>query len=622
MSNSYVMVLKGLYEAIFEDVLMYFPSDHKDLGRDKSRLLFLLDNRGPSFLTIDLPAAGKHFDASLSAGFLTKFMIPGFGNYLPGTKVPKFLSALMLRVFEKSGMLLEQPDITAIFLLRQLFYAAKKVRITCDESRTTKAVREFFRIERVMVSPSLDWLDDAFGGVQRVHSLHLGDKAQRCSTDAFGQSSASDQLFKPEQPADAPDTALLDTIQRTADIVSSSFGDFTATDWRMKHGPGAVADVKGGVSKYTFPNWPAKLETVFPMSEFAFANSGVWADAVRHGSDAIKGFSPNEPPSKLIAVPKTQKGPRLIASEPVAHQWVQQSLMNFLRDGVSKTPLSTSIHFRDQTENQKFALQASKTGTHWTIDLSSASDCLSLWVVERFFRRNKPLLKALHASRTRWLTNTVCQKSPQYVILKKFAPQGAATTFPVQTVIYATIALGAIAHRMGGISNMKSLSNWVDQVRVFGDDIIVPDYVGEDVVKVLTYLGFEVNQSKTYKTGRFRESCGCDAYDGIEVSPAYFLEAYDESQPASVSSVVECSNNFHRKGLWHTAAWLKSTLPSWIERLIPVVSTESGALGWTSYTGTDCNSLSSRYNPQLQREEFRTLSIQAKVNRRDRKSVV
>lgn len=616
MHNSYVMVLEGLYGAIFRDLTVLFPTDRKDLERDKSRLLSLVKDRGLSFYTIDLPAAGKHFDACLASGFLSPFKLPGFRKSGKGESgMPKLFSALLLKVFDCSGMLVEQPDIAAILALRQLFLAAKKVRITCDESRTWKTVQDFFRIERDMVPPSLDWLRDGLDFPSSETRFHLWDRVPAQRSDLDSGSGRNGELFIDERPAHRQDPMLLDTIQRTADIVSSSLGWFNPDEWGYKHGPGAVADLRGGDSKYTFPNWPAKLEAIFPMSFFAFANEGLWADAIHHNSEVVQGFSSHEPPAKLIAVPKTQKGPRLIASEPTAHQWCQQSLMSYLRDGVRRSAISESIHFRDQTHNQRFALQASKTQSHWTIDLSSASDCLSLWCVERMFRANKSLLTALHASRTRWLVNTIDKISPQFIKLKKFAPMGAATTFPIQTIVYTVVVVGTMLHVLNLQPSDSNIRRMARQVRVYGDDIIAPHSVGELVVEVLTYLGFEVNKAKTYGTGLFRESCGVDAYDGVDITPAYYLQPYDKSRPASVASIVECSNNFYMKGFWHTAAWLKSTLPHWIESSIPVVSTDSGAQGWRSVCGTDYSNLDKRWNDQLHRWEYRILSILSKVER-------
>lgn len=624
MSNSYVKVLEGLYSAILADYQSSFPADHKDVERDLSRLLSLAETRGLTFFTLDLPEVGKIFDLSLSTGLLPGIPFAGFAKRLPGSNVPRFLSALWLRVFLPSGVLLEQPDITAIFFLRQLFYAAKKLRITCDESRTSKAVSDFLRIELGMRSPSLFWDEDHLE-LSHAGDLHFADCLREAGSsivyscegrDSSSAEGRTRELFQFEYNSERPSAALLDTIQRTADIVSSSYGWFDPSEWRVKHGPGAVSDLKGGNSKYSFPTWPEKLETMFPLSEFAFANLGIWAQAVSEDSIAIHGFSRHEPPAKLIAVPKTQKSPRLIASEPTAHQWAQQSLNEFLRSMTDKSPIRSSVNFRSQLANKELALKASATGTHATIDLSSASDRLSLWVVERMFRRNYRLLEALHSCRTRWLVNEIDKELPKFIKLKKLAAQGAAFTFPTQTILYATVCIGTMIHSLGLPVTVENISRMAREVRVFGDDMIVPIDVLGEVTSCLTALGFEVNRSKTYGTGRFRESCGCDAYDGVDVTPAYYLQTYDKSRPTSVSSLVEASNNFFRKGLWATADYIVSTLPQWVQKNLAVVPSESGAFGLVSFCGLDLSHLKVRFNRELHREECRCIQVESYMRRR------
>lgn len=618
MNNSYVEVLEGLYTAIFADARVTFPIDQKGLERDLSRLLSLVQTRGLSFYTIDLPSVGKIFDRSLADGLLPPITQPGFGKRVQGGNVPIFLSGLFLRVFEPCGVLKELPDITAILFLRQLFYAAKKLRITCDEQRTSEAVSEFLRIEDEMLNPSLTWEENVLDS-HRAGSLCFTDFLH---DEDFRTASLSSDLGLelprrgfPRSRITSVTKELLSTIQQCADLVSSSFGWFEPSEWKLKHGPGAVSDLRSGNSKYSFPTWPEKLESMFPLAEYAFANLGIWAMAVSENSKAIAGFSLHEPPAKLIAVPKTQKAPRLIASEPTSHQWAQQSLNAFLRSMTGASPISESVHFRDQTENQRFALNASATGTHATIDLSSASDRLSLFVVERFFRRNYRLLEAIHACRTRWLVNTVDESQTKYIVLRKLAAQGAAFTFPTQTIVYATVAIGVMLHDLGLNVTPSNIRAMAREVRVFGDDIVVPIGVWETVANTLNVLGFEVNQAKTYGIGKFRESCGCDAYDGVDVTPAYYLQAYDRSRAASVASVVECSNNFHRKGFWHSAYWLKSTLPEWVLKNLPTVSTESGTFGLQSFCGNDISHLKMRYNVHLQIDEVRCALVSTKVRR-------
>lgn len=622
MQNSHASFVLGAFDSIFADALDVFPDCRLELERDLSRLHVLFESRGLSFFTIDLPEAGKHFDAALASGCLPSIQIPGFGRRIKGSVVPRLFGSLLLRVFDLAGVLCPEPDITAILFLRQLFYTAKKLRITCDESRTHASVRDFFRVESEMRSPTLDWVGTAPLDFDAARRISLRDCLQPCDVDDRESSDPTvrtiGELFQLEQSSTTrPAVDLLDTVQFTADIVSGLIGILHVGDprWGTKHGPGAVSDLSGGLSKYSFPNWPEKLEGVFPCADFAFANWTLWMDFLNGSEDSRLGLSGHEPPSRLIAVPKTQKGPRLIASEPTSHMWCQQAVNKFLRSRVKDTFLRNAIHFRDQNFNREGALRASRSGTHWTIDLSSASDRMSLWCVERIFRGNHSLLSALHASRTRWMENTINPNCPKHIVLKKLAPQGAAFTFPVQSILYTIVILGCMIHALRLAPSIKLCSKLVREVLVFGDDLIVPNAVGESVVQVLTHLGFEVNTLKTYRSGRFRESCGLEAYNGVEVTPGYVLEPYDRSKPTSVASLVDSSNNFFAKGFWRTADWLITTLPPKIRENLAVVSDGSGNFGLTSYCGPSFQSLKRRWNKQTQQYERKVRTVISTVRK-------
>jgi hypothetical protein len=500
------------------------------------------------------------------------------------------------RVFHETGVLRDSPDIDAILMLRQLLFAAKKLRRECDESRTAEAVRDFFRLDQSLRLPSTSWSGDRFD-LDAVRSLSIVDglTPQR-----------EPDLFDSNEPRDQVGYRILETTQRTADIVATALGWFDPAEWRAKHGPGAVADAQlGKSSKYSFPTWPAKLDRSFPMDSFGFANASYWVD---HLTDDRGTHVNREDPSRLIAVPKTQKGPRLIAAEPTAHQWAQQTIKDFLTVKIDETPIGTSISFRDQGPNQDFARSASTTGSHWTIDLSSASDCVSCWLVERIFRRNSTLLECLHAARTRWLVNQITSE-PKYHMIRKFAAMGAATTFPVQTIIYTIVCIGAMLDALDLTPSPANIAMMSRQVRVFGDDIVVPSAVGASVVRVLEYLGFKVNPDKTFGTGKFRESCGVECFDGYDVTPAYFLDFYDKSRSTTIATTVETSNNFYKKGFWVTAEWLKSTIPPLLQQELPVVQMVSGQFGLQSFSGGSLAHLKSRWNTELQREEYRAVCV-------------
>jgi len=56
---------------------------------------------------------------------------------------------------------------------------------------------------------------------------------------------------------------------------------------------------------------------------------------------------------------------------------------------------------------------------------------------------------------------------------------------------------------------------------VFGDDIIVQTSSASDMFRLLRLSGFTVNQSKTFVKGPFRESCGADFHEGVNIRGVY-----------------------------------------------------------------------------------------------------
>lgn len=597
MNKSYASAILGLYRGIFQDISVNLPTVG-GLERDENRLLSAVQTRGIRYLTIDMPAYGKHFDRCLAEGRLVPSGLPTFGWTAKGTRSHAFLRGLLSRVFDHDGLLLSQPCTYSILALRQLFVAAKKIKVDCKESIREQSLKDYLWQESSLRAPSLVWhgdrLDVRSGARLHLDDVHHGDCVGTIDLCEDGHL----------------DATFCDTVHSVADRIFSSFGYFEPMDWRSKHGPGAVADAKGGHFKYDFPTWSRRLEQVFPSADLAFANYGEWADSASIG----KLPQEIEVPSVAITVPKTQVTPRIIAKEPTGSMWCQQIIRDFLEDAVQHTALKHCISFRDQRFNQQAALKASSTQSHWTVDLSSASDRMSLWLIERLCRSNQRLLEALWSSRSAYC-EVRHSGGTELIRMKKFAPQGSATTFPLQTIVYSVLAIASVIYSQEQQVTAETILAAAKEVRVFGDDSIVPEYCGRQYVELLTYCGFLVNNAKTYGTGKFRESCGVEAYDGEDVTPSYITYPYDESDPTSAASTVECSNNFFKKGFWHAAAALESTLPFWMRKHLRRTGPDDGHFGLTSFMGNRDTPIT-RWNANLQRQECLSLANISKVERR------
>jgi hypothetical protein len=592
MTKSYVPFFLGLYREILTDFSAAYPGMVSNFRRDFQRLEKLANSRGDRLFTIDLPSICKELDYSFTIGELSlsssSLVITGKQK---DSRIPRLFGELWMLIFDQSGLMVEDPDVTGIFFLRQILNVSKKIEFDCPDSAVFKATAEYFRIESRMRPYTLNWDEDC---IKRTFvSL----------TDATASNSSLPlcDLMGDYIPSylDHGLISTLDVVQRTADLLMNDLGDFDPLEWDFRHGRGRVSDAQVG-DKYCFPNWPKKLDTMFPLAEFAFVNYSYWIDHLSKDSNTL---SIHEPPSRLIKVPKTQKAPRLIASEPTAHQWCQQSVRSFIEHTVPRSGFRNSISFGNQEPNRSMAMRASKDGYYATIDLSSASDRLSLWTVERFFR-NSNLLNVFHSVRTRWIVNNIDKKQPQFHKLRKFASQGSALTFPIQTLVYSAAAIGCILSIRELPITMQNILSVGKDVRVFGDDIIVPVDTADVVIQVLQFLGLEVNRDKTFTEGNFRESCGIDAFLGHDVTPGYIKKPLNPRQPESLISNVQVSNNFHMKGLWNTARWLMDQCLALFTNVnIPVISKASGTFGWSSYVGTFV-STRMRWNTSLHMREI------------------
>ena len=566
-----------LYAALFLDIVAWDEDLRTSLSKDYQWIEKLVSTRGISFIMIDMPEAGKIVDQALSSGRLWSELFPEtFGKTRHHRR--EFLSGMISKVFDEEGFLLEEVSPTAIRYLRQVLYLAKKVRKECSDAAILAEVEDFQRVDSSLRSASLNWLSDKleFPG----KPLSLFDDFKRVPD------LVSDR--------DRIPTRLLSCIESTADLVLAKF---PLIDWRLlkpKHGPGAVADGGRGIDKYHFPTWSPKMENYFPFNYFGLPREDLHEPEVRFPA-------PTEPPVRLLAVPKTLKGPRMIASEPVCHQYLQLGLMEWFRQYLP-APLRVSIDFLDQEPSKALCLEASTTGNLATVDLSAASDRLSCWVVERIFRSQPEILNSLHACRSRWLVNATGIGEPFFMVLKKFAPMGNGTTFPVQSMVYAIIAIACTIYEKGGKVNDRSILRVAQDIRVYGDDIILPSHAVPSLVLALDFLSLKVNRMKTHSTGLFRESCGTDAFMGVDVTPLYLRDLALGKAADSIVSWVDVCKNAARKGFPVLAETMERQIPEELRSLLPHSTQDLGCLTlWSYFPGTFGGKR--RYNRKLFRSE-------------------
>lgn len=608
MTNSLVHSLEGYVTSIFEDVKWTYGSV-REWERDKTRSLHELVHRGMRMLTIDLPAVRKHFEQCLEKGQYTPSNLYLSGKGKKGVQVPAFLRDLYLQVFLQDGKLREQPNVLAICDIRQIYETLGKLKEPCEQEVIDNEAEAFIAIERELRHPNLGWDDDfLFVNGRTSHSQSFQDLYPVSDESTLGGE------FERTSPSISKRDAL--TLQRVCDILSTQFGDLHNEDQHElpQHGTGRVSNLAKSESKFDFSCWPAKLDHVFPYDRYASADFSARSYLEYAGQDYLN----HEAPSKLIAVPKTMSGPRLIASEPNYHQWIQQLVRNQLERRIQSSALSNCVSFGNQEPNRQLALTSSIDRNYVTVDLKSASDRLSCWTVERALRANSTLLERIHACRTRTMTNRVSKLHFQTIKLKKCFTQGSACTFPVQTILYSMFAIAAdIITDLAEVTPSRIISA-SKRVRVFGDDIIVRKSTLPKLLEILEFLQLKVNLSKTFSKGNFRESCGLDAYNGVEVTPARIKRFSRNPSHEVAVSMMESANNLFLRGLWHTANWLMSYLDTYDFMVTGVThgNTKDGVLhdsaGYASFCGSSLDHLKKRYNKNLHRWEYKYHALTSK----------
>lgn len=597
MNNSLVTHLSRYVIALFADA-RYAYTRVSDWERDQSRLIHETAVSGMRTLAIDLPSLAKHFYKCLDQGQYTPSNLRFSTMVSKRVQVPAFMRNLYLQVFDSEGKLRDEPSLDAIHVIIMITRTLSKAKFACSKKALRDEVRNFKSIEEGLKNPTLNWVGDHILDDYDRSAIHFTDLSIR-------QTSSGLQLeLLPDEGSSQILGHWADVLQRVADRISSSLGDFHNESIRElpKHGPGRVSNQKAGVSKYQFNEWSAKVEAIFPYDLYARTDFGYGIDRKR---DRVRTLDA-ESPSKLIAVPKTMAGPRLIASEPNQHQWLQGLVANQIHQRYKNTDLSNCISFDDQTHNGRMALVASMTGSHATVDLKSASDCLSCWTVERLFRANPTLLQRIAATRTRRISNCIDSTIFNQMVLKKCFTQGNALTFPVQSIAYAMVAIASVIISDKGKVTTKAVSDASKRVRIFGDDIVIPTESLVVLEKILSALQLRVNYSKTFSKGKFRESCGVDAYDGVDVTPVYVKTVSLRPRHEQAMSALDSVNNLFKAGMWNTSEWLSSTIR---HLTMPVVHVSDSTPGFSAFSGRSYAHLKVRWNSDLQRREFRTCML-------------
>ncbi len=506
--------------------------------RDIATMSRRVEAEGESFLTISLPKFGKAFEKALDQGFLSPNSMTGF-RFRGG--LPVFLRGFLENIFDaESGVLLHSADVHAIQAIRQISRLCAKVELECSPSRVAAAYQKYVEVD-----------------------LQVG---------------TSDSLLSEEMVAD------FGRIGRVLFARLFSRADYEVAYYRLRpnHGPGATANRVGGNAKYDALDWTARLDRVFPSSEYLVPNVRFH----QHLDRALLLEPGSEQPVKVTHVPKSLEKPRIIAEEPSYMMFMQQALWREFKTGVQDDDLLRPfIDFTDQEPNRRMARKGSITGELATLDLSDASDRVSNVLVKELLRNHPHLREGVDACRSR----TARVPGHGVIPLTKFASMGSALCFPFEAMVFLTIVFLGIEKALNTKLTRRDIQSFHGKVRVYGDDIIVPTDYTRFVCDLLEAYGLRVNYDKSFWTGKFRESCGGDFYAGVDTTPVRATQPLPitHGNATGVVAYAAFRNHAFTRGYQRTVSALDHELGRVLKGLYPVVGQNSPIIGRWSLTGSE-----------------------------------
>lgn len=299
---------------------------------------------------------------------------------------------------------------------------------------------------------------------------------------------------------------VTEVISAARKKVSSVLGPLSlrSLEREARFGPGSTYGDKGSLT--TIPDKMSSHPT-FTSSSLSFLPSWagtLWAQASSKLGRSILLSKGN----RFTTVPKDCTKDRGIAIEPSVPLFYQLGVGSVLKQRLRNAGLDL-LHAQDK--HRRVACEASKTGLFATIDLSNASDTICTNLVKLLLPEDwhEPLFA---------LRSPMTQVDGKWVALEKFSSMGNGFTFELETLIFAALSSAAI-EVSSGVAPI-----WGSCLHVFGDDIIVPTRHAGSVLSVLKFFGFTPNESKTFVKGNFRESCGGDFFNGVNVRPFFLKE--------------------------------------------------------------------------------------------------
>ncbi len=211
--------------------------------------------------------------------------------------------------------------------------------------------------------------------------------------------------------------------------------------------------------------------------------------------------------NRITTVPKNAKTDRCIAIEPDLNMFVQKGIGGVIRRLLKRV----GVDLDDQSINQRAAREGSLYGDLATLDLSAASDSISIELVKQLMPDDW------------WSAIELCRSHrgvlPDGTVLRyqKVSSMGNGFTFELESLLFWALSRVCVDITVGERG----------RVHVYGDDIIVPVDACALLIETLRVCGFSTNAKKSFWSGPFRESCGKHYFRGHDVTPFYVRESVE-----------------------------------------------------------------------------------------------
>lgn len=316
-------------------------------------------------------------------------------------------------------------------------------------------------------------------------------------------------------------------------------------------GPGASVNAEGKdiMAKLFMSRLSCTHKHLFTLYRATTRNSFRWevAELVRasqHGKfKVVRG-------SNLFTVPKDNDIDRVAFTEPTLNMWGQLGYGKLIEKVLVD---AHGITISEQEPiNSWFACAGSQNGNFGTIDLSSASDTISLTLCEALLP--KRLMSDLKFLRSKYAKVPGCAKD---TVLHMISTMGNGFTFPLETLIFSNLVLATYIECGEPVFDNYGKRRYC----VYGDDIICATSVYDQVIDVLSISGFTVNKTKSYGSGAFRESCGTDFFKGHDVRGIYLKSSKSDAHVYSLINRLLQWVAKHKLPLPNTISYLLTLVP-------------------------------------------------------------